>query len=896
MLLRSLIAAAYACVVSLALITQIAFLDRKPTEEAAPGSDGDLDARARYEFEKLKDPRTGEIPANIRERELAFARTLPSRSMQTFAFKGLASKPIDWKFRGPDNLGGRTRALAVDVSDPNVVIAGGVSGGMWRSEDKGNSWSRTSKLSDLKSVTCLAQDTRVGHTNTWYYGTGEARANSAGLKAEYYGDGLSKSTDGGRTWRQLEATLSRTPQRFDDFDYIIDLAIDRSNMAEDEVYCSTTRSVYRSINGGDTWDLVLGGGQGGYCSVYATSTGVMYAAIHSNSTSAGIYRSTDGLKWTNITPTELGLVFERVVIRTAPSDESQVYMLLSTPGTGLNGNTFLKYTYVKGDGIGTDGVWENRTSFLPAAMQTYYSYCMTLEINEANPNIVYLGGMDLYRSTNGFASSSKTYRIGGNEYEGHHADQHVLAHVPGKLNAYYSGSDGGVHLTEDINASNVKWTNCNHGYISSQFYTVTVDHENNGSDLVMGGLQDNGTWISKTGTNAWQNVWNADGGYGKIIDGGSTVYASWQNGVIYRLSRDENGFVENWTRIDPSSAWNYEFINPFAVDPNDANRMYVTEGQSIWRTTEALSIENGANGPATSGWTRFSGALNQQVTALSVSRRPADVLYYGTKSGTLYRMNDANLAGSKPVNISSGKGLPGGYVSAISIDPYNADRVLVSYSNYGIQSLAYTTDAGDTWSMVGGNLEEKPDGSGAGPAVKWVATLPAKSSTLYFAGTTTGLYSTEKLDGANTVWMLEAENVIGNTVVDMIDVRHTDGFVAVATHGNGVYSAKIDIEGGPVGDVAVAPSPSVGLNVSPNPSNSFTRIGFELHDFSPVDINIVDLSGKIVFSHHDRLPAGTHAVKWNGLDQLNRALPSGTYMIHLRTPFAEDRKTIVRVK
>jgi hypothetical protein len=262
----------------------------------------------------------------------------------------------------------------------------------------------------------------------------------------------------------------------------------------------------------------------------------------------------------------------------------------------------------------------------------------------------------------------------------------------------------------------------------------------------------------------------------------------------------------------------------------------------------------------------------------------------------LYRMKDASDPSSKPVNISNGKGLPGGYVSSISIDPYNADRVLVAYSSYSIQSLAFTSDGGNSWSLVAGNLEENPDGSGAGPAVKWVAMLPAKSSTIYFAGTTTGLYSTEKLDGANTVWVQEAESVIGNTVVDMIDVRHTDGFVAVATHGNGVYSASIDIEGGPVGDVAGLESPSLGLNLSPNPSNSYSRIGFELHEFSPVEISIIDISGKVVFSHRDRLPAGNHAVKWNGLDQFNRALPSGTYTIQARTPYAEDRRKIVRVK
>lgn len=896
MLVRTLLTVLYSTLLFVALSGQHSFREARPVGLAAPGTESDPNARWRYEFEKLKDPRTGEIPPNIRARELAFARTLPSRDRQNVAFKALASQNVDWQFRGPDNLGGRTRALGVDVSDPDVIIAGGVSGGMWRSEDKGETWSRTSKLSDLKSVTCLVQDTRDGHTNTWYYGTGEARANSAGLKTEYYGDGLSKSTDGGKSWFQLEATLSRTPHRFDDFDYIMSLATDRSNLAQDEIYAATTRSIYRSIDGGSKWDLVLGGGQGGYCEVHATPRGVMYATIHSNSTSAGIYRSTDGVEWVNITPVELALHFERVVIASAPSDEDQVYLLLSTPGAGLNNNTFLKYTYIGGDGTGVNGMWEDRTAFLPAALQTYWSYCMTLAVNATNPNIVYLGGMDLYRSTNGFTSAAATNRIGGNDYPDHHADQHVLAPVPGKPNTYYSGSDGGVHRTDNINSSNVNWTDLNKGYVTSQFYTVAVDHETDGSDLVMGGLQDNGTWISLDQTTEWQNLWGADGGFSKIVDAGSTVFASWQQGVIYRLTRDGDGYVDGWTRIDPANAWNYEFINPFAVDPNDPNNLYVAEGSSIWRTTEALTIENGTNGPARSGWTKFTAAIDQQVTALSVSREPADILYYGTRNGSIYRLENASDPASKPVSISAGHSLPLGYTSSISIDPLNADRVIIAKSNYGVQSILYTSDAGKSWSYVGGNLEENPDGSGAGPGVKWVATLPAKSGTIYFAGTTTGLYSTEKLDGANTVWIQEAENVIGNTVVDMIDVRYTDGFVAVATHGNGVYSAKLDISGGPKGGATSSETPTLSLNVSPNPSSSFSRIGFELREFSPVEISIIDISGKVVFRHQEQLPSGAHAVRWNGLDQSNRALPSGAYTLHVRTPYADEKRKIVRVR
>ena len=897
MLLRAL-STLYTAVLVAVLFLRSSFTPPDPWAEAAPGTKGDHLARWRYEFDKLKDPATGDIPLHIRKRELAFARTLPSRERMNGAQKGSAIQNINWEFRGPENLGGRTRAMAVDVSNENVLIAGGVSGGMWRSEDKGQTWARTSKLSDLKSVTCLVQDKRPGKTNVWYYGTGEARANSAGMKTQYYGDGISRSTDGGRSWQQLDATVSRTPHRFDDFDYIMELAVDPSNLTEDEVYCATTRAIYRSTDGGINWDVVLGSasGNGSYASLHATHSGVMYATIPSQSQSSGIYRSVDGITWVNITPSTFSRDFERAVIASAPLDEDQVYIFMSTPADATFTHTLLKYTYLDGDGRGEgNGAWEDRSEFLPPDLEAYDSYCMALAVHATDPNMVYLGGSRLYRSPNGFASHTGRATISRGEGP-FHADQHVIAPVASKPNEYYVANDGGVYHTDNINDVELTWSDRNQGYVTSQFYTVAVDHETDGSDLVMGGLQDNGTWISQGNTRDWLEVWGADGGFAKIMEQGSIVYAAWQSGVIYRLRLDEFGSVYDWTRIDPMHAWNYLFINPYAVDPNDNSVVYTAEGQNIWRTTDGLLLENSSDDPATVGWTWFRAATNQQVTALSVSRKPENILYYGTRNGQIYRMDNASDETSTPRLISSGKGLPAGYVSAISIDPYNADRVMVSYSNYGILSIAFTSDGGETWSIVSGNLEENANGTGAGPAVKWVATLPARDKTVYLAGTTTGLYSTYKLDGMNTVWVQEAESLIGNTVVDMIDVRHYDGFVAVATHGSGVYSAKIDIQGGPLRADETPTKPTLALSVSPNPSNTYSRIAFELQEYSPVAIQIIDIEGKVVYSQHADFPAGRHAVKWNGLDRFNQPVPAGAYTISVRAANGEDRRRIVRVK
>ena len=92
---------------------------------------------------------------------------------------------LGWKEAGPIDVGGRTRALAVDVTNPNTILAGGVSGGMWKSTDKGATWQMKSTTSQVLSVTSLAQDPRPGNTNTWYYASGEYRgsANDRGRTA-----------------------------------------------------------------------------------------------------------------------------------------------------------------------------------------------------------------------------------------------------------------------------------------------------------------------------------------------------------------------------------------------------------------------------------------------------------------------------------------------------------------------------------------------------------------------------------------------------------------------------------------------------------------------------------------------------------------------------------------
>ena len=140
---------------------------RELTQEATRGTAEDPDARRTYELRRLRDPETGTIPENARKKELAFAERMPRRLRKSGA--------NSWQRRGPTNVGGRSRALGIDVSDPNreTLLAGGVSGGMWRTTDGGSSWIRTFDPEQRPSVTAVAQDPRSGRQDVWFAGTGE---------------------------------------------------------------------------------------------------------------------------------------------------------------------------------------------------------------------------------------------------------------------------------------------------------------------------------------------------------------------------------------------------------------------------------------------------------------------------------------------------------------------------------------------------------------------------------------------------------------------------------------------------------------------------------------------------------------------------------------------------
>lgn len=746
-------------------------------------------ARAEYERWKRADPATGKIPEGIREAELQFASTLPVRAAGATADRkgyqhaAAGISGIFWNERGPANQGGRTRAVAVDVGDERVFLAGGVSGGMWRSENAGTTWTRVTDVDQIHSVTCVMQDTRPGSRNVWYYGTGEYRGNSADLS----GDGIFKSIDGGRTWLRLASTVSNTPQTTDQiFDYVNRIVVDASNLDQDEVYAACYGGIARSVDGGETWQTVLGGleNRAFYTDIDITSDGVLYATLSSTGREVeGIWRSEDGLNWTDITPAGFPANYGKISLGIAPSNENLVYFFAQTPFAGNYHHSLWVYEHGRG--------WEDRSTGLPFGIETYNSYCMVVRVKPDNQNMVYLGNILCYRTTDGFRDPNNcVVHMNG----GQHPDQHDYVFFPNDPNSMLAGHDGGVSITRNAGSGVPTWELLNNGYVTSQFYSVAVDPVA-GSTKVVGGTQDNGTWFlnGEESRAEWRKILDGDGGFCAIADSGRDFYVSSQNGLTYRMQLDESGQRLRSKQINPVGSSRYMFINPFALDRSDSRVMYLPEEYTLWRNRKLTEID--FEGTAPQNWELLETPLvtvnSGRISALATSREnPSHRLYYGTELGRVFRMDDATGQDPESVEVS-GWYFPFGVIKCIAVDPADGDRVMVAVSNYNVPSLFFSDNAGETWDTVAGNLEETPNGFGSGPSVSWAAMLPVDGGYMYFAATTAGLCSTTSLDGHNTVWVREGAESIGNVVVDMVQVREADGLVAVATHGRGVYTANV---------------------------------------------------------------------------------------------------------
>lgn len=776
--------------------------------------------RMKHEHDMLKDPKTGKIPAGVRQKAIKAAKATGQ-----FHFNDEKLPAITITAKGPDNYGGRTRALAFDVRHNNVVLAGGVSGGIYRSVDNGATWTRVTPAGEIHNLTTIAQDPRPGSQDTWYAGTGENIGNStSGPGGDYYGHGIWKSVDNGVTWSALSSTQG-TLEAFDsDFDYISRIVVSPSSGA---VLVSAGEAIQRSTDGGSTWASVKGASSIGLPGdiIYNSGSSKFYAAIHgSDATNGGIWESSDdGATWSQIrTGTQLHAsgVKRIVIANVANTNGIVVYYQLDseTEFTCGNSNT---------SGVGLhhyDGTstWTDHTDKIsnctnsytavanrPTVMNTQggYNMCITTKPNDAD--LVYLGGVEIYR----YNLSTNAYDfIGGSQASANadnlHVDNHILLFEDNDV--IWAGNDGGLRETDATGAictscgtdNGYNWDTKSNGYITYQFYGADI-HPTNGSSFLAGAAQDNAFTIHPTSATAKEIGPTVDGTDVGIISGTDfntySILASFQNGGFVRL---DNGVETDITPFGQGQG----FHSTFYLDADNIGILYYpasTPSLSLYRTRNAAGLVDGTIGSdPTAEWqemTGVAGALGANISAFDVSRDDSyggsdytasnanRKLYFGTADGKVFRLNDPAFAavGSTPVDITPGTA--SGNVSDIAVNPYDDNEILVTYSNYNTSSVWHTTNANTatpTWTNV-----EGPTGSAVELASARSALIAkANNALFYMVGTSTGLYATDALSGATTSWTRVGTNSdIGLAVSVELRLRTSDNKAVLGTHGNGLF-------------------------------------------------------------------------------------------------------------
>ncbi|MFM2048485.1 MAG: hypothetical protein RI955_1033, partial [Bacteroidota bacterium] len=227
--------------------------------------------------------------------------------------------------------------------------------------------------------------------------------------------------------------------------------------------------------------------------------------------------------------------------------------------------------------------------------------------------------------------------------------------------------------------------------------------------------------------------------------------------------------------------------------------------------------------------------------------------------------------------------------NCIAIDPTDAKKVVVVFSNYNTYSIFYSVDGGDNWMRCSGNLETSVSGSGTGPSVRWISIMPYQGHMKYFAGTSIGLFSADSLtlhDVSNpgTQWTMEGVNEIGNTIVPYIQIREADNMVAVATHGSGVFTIHYGWNVG-VGEIE---NTANDIIVYPNPSNDFVKLNWNSNVAAEIKMQLFDISGKQIFikSIHSLIGKNTETIDVKGF-------VAGTYFLNMNDGKNNFNKKII---
>ena len=806
--------------------------------------------------------------------------------------------PLQWDIV-PSNMGGRTRVVMYDPASikGNKVWAGSVTGGLWYNNDITSPFSSWEPVDDLWPSLAISSITYdPNNLQTFYVGTGEAfTARVIYRESSGVGAGIFKSIDGGQTWQQLPSTLN--------WKYVTDIEV-RDENGISVIYAGVasgtyhgtqqsepTDGLYRSTDGGATWTQVLpdisdSDKPYAVADIEITAGNRIMVGTMSNLDGQGhaaILYSDQGLigTWTifdyyhDIIEADPDFyVPNRVMIGSAPSDPDVAYALLDAGYVnGSNGFIYTQGRYIirTGDAGST---WIAKP--IPSGGEYYWAtigwHALTLSVDPNNADALYIGGLDVYKSTDGGDNWTQVsdwrgmYYGGGDLYV--HADIHDIDYKPGSSDELLISTDGGVFYTSDAQSMAPPFQEKNLGYGTLQFYTCGI-HSEAGSEKYIGGLQDNGT-LYHTGTplTIFNMIDGGDGAY-CFIDQDQPQYmisSVYYNQYTLRLNGEYYTSMADWSSGTFISAADYDYKSNILY----ANACSFGGSQN----NQILRIKGLPN--------NITGAFINLYTGLSVyysaveysphSPSGTSTIYAGSLSGRLFRVTNAQAF--PLITEITGNDFPEGAISSIAIGGSD-DTLLVTFSNYGISSVWQTYEGGSTWEEKEANLPDIP--------IRWALYHPNNAKYAMLA-TELGIWTTSNLDEAGTVWTQDIEG-LANVRVDMLQMRLSDYTVIAATHGRGLATAVWDIETG-IGK----PEASMDVSLYPNPSSGQFAVRSSQFPDLFVQVELVDLNGKVVADLFEGR-SGSDVMEFDVSH-----LPAGVYFCRIQSGNQSITKKISLVK
>ena len=830
-----------------------------------------------------------------------------------------------WVERGPTNVGGRTRVLLFDPNDTTKkkVYAGAASGGLWVNNDitTNTAWTRVTGVPGNLNVSCITVD--PNNSNIWYVGTGEQYTSGDAV-----GSGVYKTINGGLNWVKVPITF--TESTFTNaFGYVtvagifyIQDIIARNNAGTTEIYVGVGSSLYgkaaspinlngteqsglyKSTDGGTTWTKntntnmvsIVADGRNYYeipndleldasNNIWFSTTRITGVGA---ANTAKIYKSTDGNTWT-IARTITNA--RRTEIEPSATNPNKMYVLYQSVVTVGTTTSYPPALLLTTDGFATTTTItqpDDADTGIPASDftrgQSFYD--LVIESDPTNDAIVYLGGIDLFRSSNSGGSWSQISKwsnnnnLAGLSCSTVHADQHVMTFRPGFANQAVFGNDGGVYYASSLStaASSAVIPSRISSYNVTQFYSVGVAPTSAVSgltgDYFVAGAQDNGTQYfanaSTTTPAASVTAQGGDGAYSFFDQGADKYYIT---NYVYNQSIAYRTTAGSTRTINSESTANGDFICPMALDSN-LDRLY--SNYSTGTTYQIRRYTNLKSG--TVGKTTLTNALlTNSPTALRVSKytTTSTTLLIGTANGRVLLVTNANATTPTWTNITGS-----GFVGSVSDVEFgqNENQIFVSFHNYGVTSIWYSKDRGVTWTSIEGNLPDFP--------VKCILQNPLNASELII-GTELGVWNAKTFDPASgsaqaLTWN---QSFNGMSDVKVLDLQlRNDNKVFAATYGRGVFSGSFTAAARTA--VSTENDFTELIKVYPTIVND-GRITIAANgSLGQTTISLFDLTGKNVYSNTITLNNSEENLNLSGIS-------AGHYILKFSADNFEDTKRII---